>query len=114
MLCELPASPGGARVATAAAAAAAPRALGAARADGATVTYALEALAARMDVTLGSSSGGSAAIITATAALPDGDAASVVAARFGALGPVATRFVSRFAAETVTPRGGPARLARAA
>ena len=106
MLCELPASPGGARVATAAAAAS-PRALAAARADGATVTYALEALAARMDVTLGSSSGGSAAIITATAALPDGDAASVVAARFGALGPVATRFVSRFAAETVTPARRP-------
>jgi hypothetical protein len=106
MLCELPASLGGARVATAAAAAS-PRALAAARADGATVTYAREALAARMDVTLGSTSGGSAAIITATAALPDGDAASVVAARFGALGPVATRFVSRFAAETVTPARRP-------
>ena len=106
MLCELPASPGGAGVATVAASAS-PRALAAARADGATVTYAAEALAVRMDVTLGSASGGTAAIISSSAALPDGDAASVVAARFGALGPVATRFVSRFAAETVTPARRP-------
>ena len=110
MLCELPASLGGARVATAAASAS-PRAMASARADGATVTYALEALAARMDVTLGSTCGGAAAVITATAALPDGDAAGVVAARFGATGPVATRFVSRFAAETVTPARRPGAVA---
>ena len=110
MLCELPASLGGARVATAAASAS-PRAMASARADGATVTYALEAVAARMDVTLGSTCGGAAAVITATAALPDGDAAGVVAARFGATGPVATRFVSRFAAETVTPARRPGAVA---
>ena len=106
MLCELPASPGGVRVASAATSAS-PRALAAARADGATVTYAVDAFATRVDVTLGSTSGGTAATLSASAALPDGDAASVVAARFGALGPVATRFVSRFAAETVTPARRP-------
>ena len=101
MLCELPAveEP---RVATAATSTA-PRVLEAARADGATVTYAVEVVAIEMDVVLGATCGGAAITFTASAALPDGDAVSVVAARFGTLGPVATRFVSRFNAETVTP-----------
>lgn len=101
MMCELPPS-GRPGVATAAASLA-PRALQAARADGATVTYAVQAVAVGMDISLGATSGGAVTTFTASASLPDGDAVSTVVARFGTVGPVATRFVSRVTAETVTP-----------